>query len=115
MWIDFTPLIRHRDYRLLYFSQLVSFFGSMVTYVALPYQVFQLTQSTFSVGVVGLIELIPLLATAFLAGLLADTLDRRKLLVLSEIGLSVASAFLTLNAMLAQPRLWAIYLIPAVM
>ena len=41
---DLTPLRRHRDYRLLTVGQSVSFFGSMITYVAVPYQVFQPTR-----------------------------------------------------------------------
>ena len=45
--MDFTPLRRHRDYRLLYIAQSVSFLGTMMTYVALPYQMFQLTHSSF--------------------------------------------------------------------
>jgi hypothetical protein len=44
--IDIGPLRRHRDFRLLFVGQAASFFGSMVTYVALPYQIFQLTHST---------------------------------------------------------------------
>ena len=41
--MDLTPLRRHRDYRLLYIAQGVSFLGTMMTYVALPYQMYQLT------------------------------------------------------------------------
>jgi hypothetical protein len=41
--MDFRPLWRHRDYRASYSAQFVSFLGSMVTYVALPYQIFKLT------------------------------------------------------------------------
>ena len=66
--MDFTPLRRHRDYRLLYIAQSVSFLGTMLTYVALPYQMYQLTHSSFQVGLLGLAELIPLLLTAFIGG-----------------------------------------------
>ena len=71
--MDFTPLRRHRDYRSLFAAQFVSFLGSMVTYVALPYQTFKLTGSSLAVGLLGLAELIPLLLTAFVGGALADT------------------------------------------
>ena len=54
--MDLTPLRRHRDYRSLYAAQLVSFLGSMVTYVALPYQLFKLTHSSLAVGMLGLAE-----------------------------------------------------------
>jgi len=48
--MDLRPLRRHRDYRALYAAQFVSFLGSMVTYVALPYQMFKLTGSSLAVG-----------------------------------------------------------------
>jgi len=48
--VDFGPLRRHRDLRLLFAGQAVSFAGSMITYVAIPYQVFQLTRSSLVVG-----------------------------------------------------------------
>src|ERR1700686_2859206 len=40
--VDITPLRRHRDFRLLFIGRLVSFFGSMITVVAVPYQVYLL-------------------------------------------------------------------------
>ena len=83
--MDLAPL-RHRDYRLLYVSQFVSLLGTMVTYVALPYQMYRLTGSSLSVGLLGLAELVPLLLTAFVGGLLADAVDRRRMASVTEIG-----------------------------
>ena len=51
--IDITPLRRHRDFRLLFIGRLVSFFGSMITVVAVPYQVYQLSHSVLLVGFLG--------------------------------------------------------------
>lgn len=115
MLIDITPLRKYPDYRLLFIGQLVSTFGSMITYVALPFQVYHLTQSTFSVGIIGLVELIPLLLTAFLGGIFADTLDRRKLLIYSEIGIAFVVLMLTINASLTNPNIWVIYVLAAIM
>lgn len=113
--IDIGPLRRHRDYRLLYIGQLVSFLGTMMTHVALPYQVYTLTHSSLAVGLIGLAELIPLLMTAFIGGALADALDRRRLLLSSEAGLAVCSALLAVNASLESPRLWPLYVLAAIM
>ena len=55
--MDIGPLRRHRDYRFLFAGQALSFFGSMVTYVAVPYQVFQLTGSSLAVGLLSLAAL----------------------------------------------------------
>ena len=96
--MDFTPLRRHRDYRLLYMAQSVSFLGTMMTYVALPYQMFQLTHSSLQVGLLGLAELIPLLLTAFIGGALADSLDRKRLVIVTDVFLSCGSLALALLA-----------------
>ena len=107
--VDITPLRRHRDYRLLVAARLISFFGSMITYVAVPYQVFQLTRSTLLVGMLGLVELAALLVFAMLGGALADAADRRLMVLLSEAGLMVGSLLLAGNSALAHPMLWLIF------
>ena len=107
--MDFSPLRRHRDYRLLYISQSVSFFGTMLTYVALPYQMFQLTHSSFQVGLLGVAELIPLLMTAFVGGALADTVDRRKMVIVTDIFLASGSLALSLLAWQGAPPVWSLY------
>jgi MFS family permease len=112
--MDLRPL-RHRDYRFLYSAQFVSFMGSMVTYVALPYQVFALTGSSLAVGLLGLAELAPLLVTAFIGGALADTVDRRRLVLATDVGLALGSALLAVNAALPQPHVWPLYVAAAVL
>jgi MFS family permease len=96
--IDVGPLRRHRDFRLLFVGQAVSFFGSEVTYVAIPYQTYQLTGSSLVVGLLGLAELAPLLVTAFLGGALADAVDRRRMVQVTELSLAGCSALLVVNA-----------------
>ena len=88
MFLDLSPLVRYRDFRLLFIGQLVSVFGSMMTYVALPYQLYHLTGSSLAVGMIGVVQLVPLLFTALIGGAYADAVDRRKLLVVAEISLA---------------------------
>lgn len=109
MLINLKPLFKYRDYRLLFLGQLVSWFGNMLTYVALPYQIFHLTHSSLAVGNVGLVQLIPLLVTSLWGGALADKLDRRKLLLNTEVGLILTSGLLLWNSTLSHPHLWVIY------
>ena len=113
--MDLRPLRRHRDYRFLYAAQSVSFLGSMVTYVALPYQMYKLTGSSLAVGLLGVAELIPLLFTAFIGGALADTVDRRLLVLRTEVGLALGSGALALTALADHPPAWALYVIAAYM
>jgi MFS family permease len=107
--VDTTPLRRHRDFRLLFIGRLVSFFGSMITFVAVPYQVYQLTHSTLLVGTLGLVELAALLVFAMLGGAMADAADRRTMVLLSEAGLLVGSLLMAGNSVLARPQLWLIF------
>src|SRR5262249_37963532 len=64
----------------------------MVTYVALPYQMYRLTGSSFSVGLLGLVELVPLLATAFIGGAIADAVDRRPIAIATDVARPAGSA-----------------------
>ena len=109
--MDLTPL-RHRDFRLLYTAQFVSLLGTMITYVALPYQMYRLTGSSLSVGLLGLAELLPLLTTAFIGGALADAVDRRRMALATDIGLAAGSAALALIATTGASA-WLLYVVAA--
>ena len=71
MLLDLSPLKISRDYRLLFFGQLVSFFGSMMTFIVVPWQMFHLTQSSAMVGYLELAEFVPMFCLAFVGGLVA--------------------------------------------
>lgn len=86
--MDLSPL-RKRDFRLLYIGQFVSFFGSMMSYVALPFVLYQSTKSTILTGLLGVIQLIPSVVGGLFGGALADAIDRRRLIVICECGMAV--------------------------
>ncbi|HEY0389373.1 MAG TPA: MFS transporter [Gaiellales bacterium] len=111
--IDLTPLRRHRDFRLLMAGQSVTFLGSMITYVALPYQAYQLSGSSLVVGLLGVAELLPLLVAAFLGGALADARDRRRMLQLTELSFAAGSTILLVNAVIPSPQLWLLFVVSA--
>jgi len=113
--VDLGPLRRHRDLRLLTISRGISFFGSMITYVGIPYQVFRLTHSSLAVGMLGAAELACLLSSAFVGGALADATDRRRLVLGTEATLALCSVALLVNAALARPRTWILFVIAGVM
>src|SRR5258708_17948063 len=115
MLLSLAPLRKHRDYRLLYTGQLISAFGSMITYVAVPYQVFAITHSSFLVGMLGAAQLIPLLLFALWGGAYADAMDRRRLLVVSELFLTAGSLTLAINGFVSHPSVWLIFFISAAM
>jgi MFS family permease len=111
--VDVTPLRRSRDYRRLWVGQLVSTTGRQVTLVSLPYQVFVLTRSPLAVGMIGLVEVVPLIVFSIVGGAVADRVDRRKLILITEIGLAVTSGLLLLGAALGAPPLAYLYLVAA--
>jgi MFS family permease len=107
--IDITPLRRSRDFRLLWFGEMISQVGSMITLVALFVQVYDLTNSSFAVGLIGLIQLGPMLLVSLFLGPEIDRRDRRKLLLIAQTGLMAASVLLLLSARLDDPPLALIY------
>ena len=112
--MDFGPLRRRRDFRLLFVGQAVSLFGSEITYVALPYQAYHLTGSSLVVGLLGLADLVPLLCAAFIGGALADAFDRRRMMQLTELSFAAASLVLVGNALLPHPHLWVLFAVSVV-
>jgi MFS family permease len=113
--MDIGPLRRHRDFRLLFVGQALSFFGSEVTYVALPYQVFQLTDSTLAVGLLSLAEFVPLMFMAFVGGALSDAFDRRRMVQVAELGSGLAIGVLLLNSLLSHPRVWVLFVVTPIL
>lgn len=109
MLLDLSPLRVSRDYRLLFFGQLISFFGSMMTFIVVPWQMYQLTESSAMVGYIYLFEFIPMVVLAFVGGALADYMDKRKMLRLTEIGQTLLTAILLGNSLLPQPQIWLLF------
>ncbi len=107
--LDITPLRVSRDYRLLFFGQLISFFGSMMTFIVVPWQMYQLTESSAMVGFLYLAEFVPMFFFAFVGGAVADFFDKRKLLRLTEIGQTLVTAILLINSLLPQPQIWILF------
>jgi MFS family permease len=104
-----TPLRESRDFRLLFIGQGVSFAGSMITYVAVPFQAYALSHSSLVVGLVSLTELGPILLVAFVGGALADVVDRRRMVLITEVAMCVVTAALVANAAVPHPQLWVLF------
>jgi MFS family permease len=101
--VDIDPLRTSRPFRRLWFGTGISAIGSQITTVAIPYHVYQETGSTLLVGLLGIAALVPLLTVPLYAGSVADAVDRRRLLLLSDIALAVVSLVLVGNALLDDP------------
>lgn len=106
---DFSPLRESRDYRLLFIGQLISFFGTMMTFIVVPVQMYQMTESNLQVGLLGVAEFVPMFFLAFIGGSLADAVDRRMMLRLTEVGQMITVIILLINASLETPQVWVLY------
>lgn len=114
-FVDLSILKRNRKFRLLFTARTISLVGTMITNVALPYQIYHITASTLMVGLLSLAQLIPLLFTALYGGALADRHNRRKIIITAEIFLSLGSLGLFWNALEMQRHVWLLFMIAASM
>lgn len=106
---DLTPFRESRDLRRVVGGGFVSNLGSQATIVALPFQLYLLTRSAVAVGLLGAVELGPLVGMALLGGAIADRMDRRRLLLLAQIGLVAVSGALAAAPALGRPGLAVLY------
>ena len=112
--IDLSPLKKYRDFRLLWTAGLFSYFGSMITFVALPFQIKELTNSYWAVGLIGAVEIVPLTIFGLYGGVLADYVDRKKMIWLTEFGTLIATAVLFLNSLREKPSVILLFIIAAI-
>jgi MFS family permease len=86
--------LHQRNFRLLWTGQFISVSGSQMQSAAILWQVYALTHNPLALGVVGLCRLVPVFLFGILSGVVADSVDRRKLMILTQIGMAaVALAF----------------------
>lgn len=112
---DLSPLRASRDLRLVVLGGFVSQLGAQATLVALPYQLYVQTHSALLVGLLGSVELGPLVAAALLGGAIADRVDRRRLLLLDQIGLVLTAAALAAAAWIGHPPVAVLYVLGALL
>jgi MFS family permease len=106
---DIGPLRRCQPFRRLWVGLLISSIGSQLTVVGVAFQAYILTHSTLVVGLVSLVQLAPTLVGAMGGGAIADSRDRRRLLILAQVMLAAASGGLAFNAFMPHPELWVLY------
>jgi MFS family permease len=112
--VDVSPLKEIPAFRRYFFGQLVSVIGSGLTIVALRYQAYKLGgDSTFMVSMLALVTLVPLLISSVVGGSIADAFDRRRVLIVTQVGLGLCSFGLFLNARTVHPRLPVMFALAA--
>lgn len=110
--IDTAPL-RFVAFRRLWVTGIVTGVGSQLTAVAVPKQIYDLSGSSAMVGVSGAVALVPLVAFALWGGAIADAVDRRRLLLVSNAGIAVTSLLLALQSFAGNRSIWIVFVLLA--
>jgi MFS family permease len=104
-------VLRNRNYALLFWGQLISAAGTSMQVVAVAWQVYLLTHSPIALGIIGLVQAIPRLIFSLIGGVVADILDRRKLLIVIELVLASTSAVLALCTIFHVINILIVYIV----
>ncbi|HEY1698380.1 MAG TPA: MFS transporter [Trebonia sp.] len=110
---DITPLRETPAYRRLWIGTMLSTIGTAMTTYAVPLQAWTITHSTTAVGGLGAATLIPMLVIGMPGGILADRVDRRKLVLLVTVGQTAVSALLFTQALAGARSIWLLYVLQA--
>jgi MFS family permease len=106
--------LRHRDFRLLWLGQIVSVTGSQMQSVAINWHVYLLTKSAFALGLVGLFRGIPIILCSLAGGVVADAVDRKRLMIVTQTAMLASAALLTAGTLGGFESVWPIYLLSAI-
>src|SRR5438552_14200927 len=109
----FTSL-RHRDFRLLWMGQIVSVTGSQMQLAAINWHIYLLTRSPLALGLVGACRAIPIILCSLVGGVVADVVDRRRLMVATQSVMLTCSAALALITFRGLLHVWPIFLLTAI-
>lgn len=109
------PLSANRDFKVLLSSQGVSAIGDAVSFTVLPLLVLALTGSGFAMGIVGALQTLPDLVFGMVAGALADRSDRKRMMLLADLGRAVLTALIPISVALNGPTMAVILIVAAPM
>lgn len=114
MSLRLPPALRHRRFRLLWLGLIISVAGTQMQIAAILWHVNELSGEPIALGGVGLARIAPVLVFSLLAGALADTWNRRRLMLLTQTTLALLAALLGWITRSGYDTVWAIYGVTAV-
>jgi len=100
-------------YRRLFLGQVATVIGAQLTAVAVQQQIFDITGSSAWVGFASLVALVPLVMFGLLGGAIADTYDRRILLMITSVGIAMSSIGLWLTGLSGTESVWTVMILLA--
>src|SRR5713226_918938 len=103
-----SPL-RHRDFRIFWTALLLSSIGSQFTTVAIAWQIYEITNSPLQLGLIGLARAVPQIVIILFGGLLADAMNRRKLMMFTQASLFFVSGTVALITLASRATSLTLY------
>ncbi|MEP7199935.1 MAG: MFS transporter [Chloroflexota bacterium] len=116
MKTDSFAALRYRDFRLLWFGQLVSQSGTQMQRVAIAWHIFLLTHDPIALGLIGLFRVLPVLGLSLIGGMVADGQDRRRVMIFTQSAMMLAAALLavvTFTGVVSVPIIYAVVFLSA--
>jgi MFS family permease len=113
---DSFRALRHRNFRLLWAGQLISFTGSMMQNAAILWHVSLLVpdeKKGLALGMVGLVRVLPIVGLSLVSGVVADAYDRRRLMLYTQTGMAIAATALAIFTFMGGKALWPVYVLAA--
>ncbi len=107
---DYFSPFRHRDFSVFWTGSFFSSIGTQFTSVAMAWQIYELTNSPLQIGLLGVARAVPQIALLLVGGLLADAMNRRKLMMCTQIGLFGVSTILALLSYAGQTTPHMLYI-----
>ncbi|MSR05633.1 MAG: MFS transporter [Gemmatimonadetes bacterium] len=110
------PALQHRDFRLLWVGMLISFSGSVMQSAAILWHVSLMVPADrkgLALGMVGLVKVVPIVGFSILSGVVADAVDRRKVMLVSQVLLAIVAAVLGILTFSGLTAVWPLYLLAA--
>lgn len=101
--------LRHRDFRLLWIGLLISVAGTQMQNIAINWHTYQLTASPLALGGLGLVRLIPILFFSLAGGVVADTRNRRRVMMVTQSVMMTTAFVLGIVTLFGIVNVWWIY------
>jgi len=111
IFVDFSLLKHNHHFRNVFIARTISLLGLGMLAVAIPMQVYAITNDSFQVGIAMALEGIGMFVGLLLGGVLADRYDRKTLILFARSICGIGFLGLAINAWLASSSLWIIYLL----
>src|SRR5437763_1979976 len=105
------PALGHRDFRLLWLALFVSVTGSQMQVVAINWHIYLLTKSPLALGLVGLVRVVPIVLCSLIGGVVADTRDRKRLMMVTQSVMLLSAIILAVITASGFDAVWPIYLL----